>query len=358
MQFSPVDPHLLLTAGGDGTARTWRIPDSTLLTGTWGRVQTAKVSDDGRQILTAGDGLIKIWDTQGRLLATRFLSGHGYVTRGVFTPGANTVVLAGEASTAPVLWNWRDPKAELQLDAQTNTGGYYLTGALAVSPDGGRIAAGDRDNRVVLWDLGSRRIAATLTADASDIESISALAFVPGSTRLVAASTDGTARIWDTTSTAAPALTLGRVGDPPLGAVAVSPDGSRIATAAGDQTIRIWDSRSGSLVGTLLMSAGQAISLASRVLTARRSRRAARTLGCTFGTGGRATRSSRSGGARVFGGGRELLAGRHQDGVGERRRNGRRLRLHGLRPYRGRRPRRPAARRRGPWRRLTLADCS
>ena len=64
-------------------------------------------------------------------------------------------------------------------------------------------------------------------------------AFSPDGRRIVTASGDQTARIWDA-ATAKPIAVLSGHGDMVLSA-AFSPDGRRIVTASEDQTARIWD---------------------------------------------------------------------------------------------------------------------
>jgi WD40 repeat protein len=64
-------------------------------------------------------------------------------------------------------------------------------------------------------------------------------AFSPDGLRIVTASYDRTARIWDAASAKEIAVLRGHASD--LRSAAFSPDGSRIVTASGDRTARIWD---------------------------------------------------------------------------------------------------------------------
>ena len=77
---------------------------------------------------------------------------------------------------------------------------------------------------------------------------LNAVAFSPNGTLLAGAASDGTIRLWNT-STGAPvgkALT-GHTG--PVNTVAFSPDGTRLATAGDDRTIRLWNLSTGTQVG-------------------------------------------------------------------------------------------------------------
>ena len=73
--------------------------------------------------------------------------------------------------------------------------------------------------------------------------SVVSAAFSPDGTRVVTASDDGTARIWDAAS--GEELTLLRGHSGWVVSAAFSPDGTRVVTASYDGTARIWDAASG-----------------------------------------------------------------------------------------------------------------
>ena len=66
-------------------------------------------------------------------------------------------------------------------------------------------------------------------------------AFSPDGSRIVTASSDNTARIWDAASGKEIAVLRGHEAS--VDSAAFSPDGSRIVTASEDNTARIWDAR-------------------------------------------------------------------------------------------------------------------
>jgi WD40 repeat protein len=74
-------------------------------------------------------------------------------------------------------------------------------------------------------------------------------AYSPDGTRIVTASTDKTARIWDPRTGAPLAVLSGHGGH--RRSAAYSPDGTRIVTASMDKTARIWDARTGAARGAL-----------------------------------------------------------------------------------------------------------
>ena len=106
----------------------------------------------------------------------------------------------------------------------------------AFSPDGRRIVTASVDQTARIWDAATARQLAVLSGHGDDVYSA---AFSPDGRRIVTASEDQTARIWDA-ATARQLAVLSGHDDAVLGA-AFSPDGRRIVTASDDQTARIWD---------------------------------------------------------------------------------------------------------------------
>jgi WD40 repeat protein len=111
------------------------------------------------------------------------------------------------------------------------------------SPDGKKIVTASGDKTARIWNAQGKLLN-TLTGHKGDVVSAS---FSPDGSRIVTASGDKTARIWDTQGKLLTTLT-GHTGD--VRSANFSPDGSRIVTASGDKTARIWDTQ-GKLLATL-----------------------------------------------------------------------------------------------------------
>ena len=116
----------------------------------------------------------------------------------------------------------------------------------AFSPDGTRVVTASADKTARLWDAAT---GAPIGRPMKHEGAVRSAAFSPDGTRIVTASADGTARLWDA-STGAP------VGQPmehegAFGSAAFSPDGTRIVTASDDHTARLWDAATGARVAKL-----------------------------------------------------------------------------------------------------------
>ena len=128
---------------------------------------------------------------------------------------------------------------------------FFFSGSVVMadfSPDSWRVVTASEDGTARLWNaltgepLGSpmRHEAEVLRAE-----------FSGDGQRIVTASVDGSARIWraDTTQLAAPPLRH----DDVVHSATFSPDGTKVVTASRDNTARIWDARTGQPIRAALI---------------------------------------------------------------------------------------------------------
>ena len=140
-----------------------------------------------------------------------------------------------------LLWNLASDRLRTRL-----RGLYGL--AIAFSPDGRTLAAGERDEkRVTLWDLETGRSRSILKERFGEITSV---AFSPDGGLLAAAGpTDRLVRLWDPAS----GRLRRRIPGHAFGtnSVRFSPDGGLLITAGSDGMVRIWRVETGELVASL-----------------------------------------------------------------------------------------------------------
>uniref|UniRef100_UPI0019139542 AAA-like domain-containing protein n=1 Tax=Hassallia byssoidea TaxID=482630 RepID=UPI0019139542 len=123
------------------------------------------------------------------------------------------------------------------------TGHQLYVFSASFSPDGKRIVTASGDNTAKVWDISGKLIA-TLTGHQDTVNSAS---FSPDGKRIVTASGDNTAKVWDLNGKLIATLT-GHQGV--VISASFSPDGKRIITASGDNTAKVWD-LNGKLIATL-----------------------------------------------------------------------------------------------------------
>ena len=115
----------------------------------------------------------------------------------------------------------------------------YLHSA-SFSPDGTRIVTASTDGMAKVWDAATGEELLTLAGHGDEVSSAS---FSPDGTRIVTASYDGTAKVWYA-GTGEELLTLAGHGDK-VSRASFSPDGTRIVTASSDGTAKVWDAATG-----------------------------------------------------------------------------------------------------------------
>jgi WD40 repeat protein/tRNA A-37 threonylcarbamoyl transferase component Bud32 len=102
----------------------------------------------------------------------------------------------------------------------------------AFSPAGDRIVTASRDGTARIWNLTGRQLA-VLTGHGDAVQSA---VFSPSGDRIVTASADRTARLWDLSGNEL-AVMVHQAG---LASAEFSPDGKCIVTAAADGTAQVW----------------------------------------------------------------------------------------------------------------------
>lgn len=228
----------LLTGAEDGRIALWREgPEpERILTTHAGPVSGLAVAPDGRRVASASwDGTARITPLDGAAPVTK--EGHrGPVTGVAFLPDGRLVTAGYDATVR--IWPEAGPPLTIQLDAPVNAVAAALDGEVAAAGADGslRLVRPDGTVRASL-EVGPRPVVA--------------LALSPDGRRIAAATVGGAVAVIDRAE-ARVRLTLVGPGLPVWSLAFRGSD--ELVTGGGDRLVRRWDLRSGEPIGPLAMA--------------------------------------------------------------------------------------------------------
>ncbi|MCA9178694.1 MAG: protein kinase [Planctomycetales bacterium] len=248
----------LIVASEDQTVTRWRVSDrSELRSGLLRHPQSVtslSVSLDGRVAATCdAAGAARVWElATGRLF--RQLTGEQGPLANVSLRDDGAVLLAAEPEANVVRrWSLADAEGAAEVAFNLRGSGQVLWSVVCVG-DGALVVGGDGAS---LWDPGAAQPKSVFRPHGA----VASVHYSPAGDRIVTASWDRTARIWDAASGKVLQILGGNEGHQGfVNAAAFSPDGQRVVTASDDHTLGIWDVASGNRIGTLRGHRGRVLS--------------------------------------------------------------------------------------------------
>lgn len=233
--FSPSGKQVL-TVSLDNTARLWDVVTGNelkVLIGHANRIRNADFSPDGKTVLTASDDTTaRLWDVATGRELQKFLGHTGGVNRAVFSPDGQQLVTASADKTAR-LWGVATGKELKKFEGHTDT----VLGAV-FSPDGKLVYTVSSDSTARMWDAAtgvelekspdyrSKFIVWVNSLDGKRaLEVNNEYPMVP--------------HLWDVETSTLLTVFKGHTGR--VNHAVFSPDGKKILTASDDNTARLWD---------------------------------------------------------------------------------------------------------------------
>ena len=266
--FSP-DGNQIASAGYDGRILLWKpVADvkgaavkstfDAALEGHTAPIDALQFSADGELLVTAShDNTVRLWDVKnGKLHET--LRGHSGRVRAVAmlpypsatkgpspSPPVKSRLISGGHDGHVKIWDLQGYREELVLGADIVHAHDDSVLGVSFSPDGHKILSASRDRTARLWDRGSGKLLGEFQQGHHYLATTAV--FFPDGARFLTAAVDNTARIWDV-STGMQVQTLDGTGV--SAAAAISRDGKRIATGSERRTAFLWDARGNRLAET------------------------------------------------------------------------------------------------------------
>lgn len=238
------DGHVL-SAGGDGRAVLWDAET--------GEIRHVIAELDGHMMSLAAseqyyavggqDGSITLWDIATDQQTIIIPAHEGTILALAFNQDGTILASAG-SDTIIKLWNPATGDFIGELTAHQN-----WVNALAF--DGNLLAAGDDDNRIILWDVMSQSMVRELPL--VHTSRVTSLAFSHDGAWLASGSYDRQVMLWDLATDEASPL-IGHTNY--VLSVAFSPDDTVLASGSRDGTIILWDVGSNQRIGLPLSGHG------------------------------------------------------------------------------------------------------
>ena len=222
---------------------TDRPVEPTVLPGPAGRMRMAVLSPDGDRVLTVSvDGQVLLWksDATGVPIALGGLIPSIDLAR--FTPDGQRILLASEDGALRI---WDPAYADEPMFGRAfllgNVGG--VPRSVDLSPDGGRVLTASDDGKVRIWSPGTTTDLWMGRGHNEPVvlrghgTAVSRAVFSPDGLRVLSASFDGTARLWDASDGGA--LAVFGEGEGSVHSASLSPEGRRVLVVAGDGSASI-----------------------------------------------------------------------------------------------------------------------
>ncbi|MBX3434713.1 MAG: protein kinase [Pirellulales bacterium] len=198
-------------------------------------VLAARFSTDGRQIVTAGrDRKAELWDAKSLARMRQFAEGHDFLASSAtfFAGGAQLATGAGDGTVR--LW-------DVGTGAETSAlKGAGRTAALAATDDGALVATGSPAGSALVWNARTGKRLAELPGHDAEV---TAVAFSPDGLTLAAGDERGHAQLWRLDPATGRWQSAGwlRGHSRTITAMAFYDGGRRLATASGDNTCGVWN---------------------------------------------------------------------------------------------------------------------
>ncbi|QJW95017.1 c-type cytochrome domain-containing protein [Frigoriglobus tundricola] len=232
--FTP-DGRRAVVASGDRSVRYYDVEgrrDIKRFVGHTASVWAVALSPDGKFAASGSmDGTARVWDVQSGLEVAKYTDHTSLVSAVAFVPGdgTNRGIVSGSFDGTVAFWKTADGQPAWRAEH------LGLVTALAVDPRGGFVAVAT-ENALLVLDLATGRERKRYGKFAAPL---SAVAISPNGKWIAAGDDAGTVRVWLVGEDKARFTLTGHEGG--VRSVAIKDGGRWVLTGGADRTLRLWD---------------------------------------------------------------------------------------------------------------------
>lgn len=268
--FHP-DNKQLFIACADSSARIWNVQNGEISMSfekQQGYITSARYSPDGLNLVTfISDSTAKIWDVKKRILMNTVEGKVEQVGQVTFSSDSRKLLVVNSQNNSAKIWEMGTGKMLYKIEGIFNERGDYeseTVGEVTFTPDGMNIVSASMKQpepqkmSAGIWDVESGEALHTLDGSIVNSKSNIKAPFSPDGKKLVTASEEGVAKIWNVRTGRLSHILNPLDGIRKINATAFSPDGESLLISSfkyktkdgliDEYPVEIWDPENGKML--------------------------------------------------------------------------------------------------------------